>query len=98
MNKSIILFLVITALLGSCGENRNSSTGGNVCTCNVKRYTVAYSKSSDYIITGLNEDGYLEGETVEFRVDVMNVFKEIDLVSTSNTPDFGLKPHNIVLN
>lgn len=88
MNKRLIPFIAIAALLGSCGESENTSSntdGGKTDTSEVQKYTVTYSKSTDYTVTGLNESGYAEGEKVEFSVNVTNALKEIDKVIVSGT-------------
>lgn len=88
MNKRLIPFIAIAALLGSCGESENTSSntdGGKTDTSEVQKYTVTYSKSTDYTVTGLNESGYVEGEKVEFSVNVTNALKEIDKVIVSGT-------------
>ncbi len=86
MNKRLIPFIAIAALLGSCGENENTSSntdGGKSDISEVQKYTVTYPKSSEYTVTGIKEGGYAEGEKVEFSISVTNALKEVEKVTLS---------------
>ncbi|MBO8427550.1 MAG: hypothetical protein IAC58_03245 [Firmicutes bacterium] len=48
-------------------------------------YKVTYTQSEDYEITGLN-DSYKEGETVTFKVNVLNEDKKLGTVTVDDTP------------
>lgn len=108
MKKRIIPFLAIATLLAACGEKPNTpstSTGTDSVQTEVTKYTITVSKSSDYTVEGLAAEGYEEGATVTFTVNVKNTAKEVDkvivdgtqLVASNGTYAFKMPNKNVAI-
>lgn len=108
MKKRIIPFLAIATLLAACGEKPNTpstSTGTDSVQTEVTKYTITVSKSSDYTVEGLATEGYAEGATVTFTVNVKNTAKEVDkvivdgtqLVASNGTYTFKMPSKNVAI-
>lgn len=108
MKKRIIPFLAIATLLAACGEKPNTpstSTGTDSVQTEVTKYTITVSKSSDYTVEGLAAEGYEEGATVTFTVNVKNTAKEVDkvivdgtqLVASNGTYTFKMPNKNVAI-
>lgn len=108
MKKRIIPFLAIATLLAACGEKPNTpstSTGTDSVQTEVTKYTITVSKSSDYTVEGLAAEGYEEGATVTFTVNVKNTAKEVDkvivdgtqLVASNGTYTFKMPSKNVAI-
>lgn len=84
MKKNFIPMVVaVAALLASCGSTAKSSSKNPTTepqSSQVTKYTVTVNTSEDFEVTGLNQAGYAEGETVTFRINVTNEMKEVDRV------------------
>ncbi len=108
MKKRIIPFLAIATLLAACGEKPNTpstSTGTDSVQTEVTKYTITVSKSADYTVEGLATEGYAEGATVTFTVNVKNTAKEVDkvivdgtqLVASNGTYTFKMPSKNVAI-
>lgn len=108
MKKRIVPFLAIATLLAACGEKPNTpstSTGTDSVQTEVTKYTITVSKSSDYTVEGLAAEGYEEGATVTFTVNVKNTAKEVDkvivdgtqLVASNGTYTFKMPNKNVAI-
>ena len=87
MKKNFIPMVVaVAALLASCGSTQKSSSKNPTTepqSSQVTKYTVTVNTSEDFEVTGLNQAGYAEGETVTFRINVTNALKEVERVNVN---------------
>ena len=91
MKKKLLSVVAISALLAgglsllaSCNSGNNKSNGGDESSQKVSgKFTVSYTQSEDYEVSGLKEE-YAPGETVTFTVTVKNSGKEISSVRFNN--------------
>lgn len=85
--KYIPLVLALSCMLAACNDNTPTESKPETPTSSltsgsgdVTKYTVTATASQDYTVEGLKAEGYAEGETVTFTVNVTNNAKEIDKV------------------
>lgn len=91
------LLILGSISLVSCTNDTNETTE--------TKYKVAYTESNEYTVTGLKEEGYLEGEDVSFKVTVNSNDKEVDsvvvnqtkLVASNGTYSFKMPASNVSL-
>lgn len=75
---------VLSSLLILGSISLVSCTNDTIETTETK-YKVGYTASNDYTVTGLKEEGYLEGEDVYFKIVVNDTTKEVDSVVVNQT-------------
>ena len=112
--KYIPLVLALSCMLAACdGNNKPVESKPDTPTTSINggssvaaKYTVTATASQDYTVEGLKTEGYAEGETVTFTVNVTNNAKEIDkvvvnrvtLTPTNGTYSFTMGAANTIIN
>ena len=107
--KFIPLVIAVATLMASCNHPSSPTTSSSIGTgtSQVAKYTVTANSSEDFEVTGLEKDGYAEGATVTFRVNVKNALKEVERVivdkkaltpAEDGTYSFTMGAANVVIN
>lgn len=107
--KFIPLVIAVATLMASCNHPSSPTTSSNIGTgtSQVAKYTVTANSSEDFEVTGLEKDGYAEGATVTFRINVKNALKEVERVivdkkaltpAEDGTYSFTMGAVNVVIN
>lgn len=107
--KFIPLVIAVATLMASCNHPSSPTTSSSIGTgtSQVAKYTVTANSSEDFEVTGLEKDGYAEGATVTFRINVKNALKEVERVivdkkaltpAEDGTYSFTMGTANVVIN
>ncbi|MBO8427529.1 MAG: Ig-like domain-containing protein [Firmicutes bacterium] len=103
MKKKLLSVITLSAILGvgvvslaGCDERTTQQT---------QKYSVTCETSSDYTVSGLNAEGYSEGDLVSFTVTVTNEEKEIesvkvngrDIQGSGSTYQFGMPAQDVTI-
>ncbi len=101
MKKRILNIISISSLLFLSGASLFSCNKEDDKQEKETRYFVTYNESEDYVINGIESEGYLNGDTLKFSVDVTNKDKKISEVTINNnivSPNSNLEYEYIINN
>ncbi len=101
MKKRILNIISISSLLFLIGTSLFSCNKEDDKQEKETRYFVTYNESEDYVINGIESEGYLNGDTLKFSVDVTNKDKKISEVTINNnivSPNSNLEYEYIINN